>query len=625
MKILSGLKPSNSSSSKKNSNESQLEDPDLKQVEFLFYKGNLNEALKKIIDLENKKENNLVKLRGKILKSLIFTQIGDARGGLNLADQIVEESQQIGELLILFDAFVAKASAYFELGELNTCLEVIKTAENVLIPVKVKSQPEYMKRDSKLKFLRGKTYRRKGELDLALGYLQESFFIIQECGNQYEKADILNLLGIVHASRSENDSALGFLKKSLGIFEELENRSQIIKLTNNIGMIYWLKGELDQSLEYFQKSFFLSEKEGDKIRQALSLLNIGLIHRNKGNLDPALEFFEKGLRIYKELKIRSELATFYNNIGVIFQIKGELDEASKYYKKSLVIAEELEDKQEIATSLGNIGGIYQYQGDTDKSIRYYKKSLDLFMDIGNDINTSRILFTLIQVHEGDSEQARFYLEELHQINSKEENKLISQIYRLGKAITLKSSGRIINLAEAQQLFKEITQEEILNIEFTGFSMLYLCESLLLELKATGKEEILDEVEDVLEQFREFVEKRYSYHWLAQIYWLESKLALLELDLERSQRLLNQAITIAKEKSLRKLASQITSEYDSLINQISKWEEVVMQKPVINEIIELTQFEDLIERMIHRRLYRKEEEVLDYALLAKELVDKIDKK
>jgi hypothetical protein len=121
------------------------------------------------------------------------------------------------------------------------------------------------------------------------------------------------------------------------------------------------------------------------------------------------------------------------------------------------------------------------------------------------------------------------------------------------------------------LFKEITQEEILNVELSGYSMLYLCDSLILELRATGKEEILEEVKSILGQFRDFVVKRYSYHWFG------------------------------------------------------KWEEIVMEKPMINEIIELTQLEDLIERMIHRKIYRKEEEVLDYALLAKEFVDKIDKK
>ncbi|UCG02894.1 MAG: tetratricopeptide repeat protein [Candidatus Heimdallarchaeota archaeon] len=614
------LKPSKSSSSKGKSKNSQLRNIDLKQVEFFIYRGNLDLALKKLVELEGRSSDKLDILRSKIQKSLIFTQMGDETGGLNLADQIIEEGQQIGELVILFDAMIAKSNALFELGELNTCLEVIKTAENILISIKAKDQPDYVKRDSKLKFLKGKIYRKKGELDLALNYLQECFFTIQEYGDQYEKAEILNMLGIVNASKSENDSALGFFKQGLEIFEELENRSQILKLTNNIGMIYQLKGELEQALGCFQKSLALSEKEGDKKRQAESLINIGLIYRNKGDLDPALEYSQKGLRIYEGLELKSELAAFYNNVGVIFQIKGELDEASEYYHRSLDIAEELGDKQEIATGLGNIGDIFQYQGENEKAVSYYKKSLALFEEIGNDINTSRLLVTLIQAHDKDTDQT-FYLEKLQKIHSKEENKVINQIYRLGRAIALKSSGRIVDMAEAQQIFRKITQEEVLYISFTGFSMLYLCESLLIEFKATGNEEIIQDIKSVLRRFSHITEKQYSHFWLAHIYWLESRLALLEFDIERSQQLLKQALAFTEEKGLRRLAMEISREQIVFIEQINRWEQIIEQKPSVEEVFELTQLGDLINRMINKRIYRKEEEILDYATKAKELLEK----
>ena len=93
------------------------------------------------------------------VKSLIFSQMGDVIGGLNLADQIIEESQQIGDLFIIIDAFVVKGSALYELGELNTCLEVIKTAENILDAVKLKDQLEYIKRESKLEKSRVAWYK----------------------------------------------------------------------------------------------------------------------------------------------------------------------------------------------------------------------------------------------------------------------------------------------------------------------------------------------------------------------------------------------------------------------------------------------------------------------------------
>ncbi|MFX1515425.1 MAG: tetratricopeptide repeat protein [Promethearchaeota archaeon] len=609
---------------------------EIEEIKLLFFMGSLNQALKRVLELEERSDEDSLKLECQNLRCLIFIQMGDPQGGLRLADQAVEKSQQLGDLLLMLDAMIARATALFELGELDQCLNVINQSNNILIASKANNQPEYSQRNSQLKFLTGKVFRKKGDLDYALEHLNEALAVRQELRkngeqeleNKYALAEVLNVIGIILGYRGENDSALSYIESSLNLFEEIGNREQILKLTNNIGMIYWLKGELDQALDFFQKGLFFSEKVGNKRNYAALLSNIGMIHRNKGNLDAALNYFEKGLKIYEELRSKSELATFYNNIGAIYQIKGELDEASKYYKRSLTIGEELGDKLEIATSLGNIGDVFQYQGDSKRAIKYYERSLALYEEIGNDVNICRILLILIQLHEGSKERVEHYLLKLEKINSKEYNKMINQMYRLGKAIVLKSSGRIIRMAESQQLFQEIAQEETFNVEFTCSSMLHLCELLLQEYKATGKEEIIYEIKSELEQFRKFVEKRHVYHWLAQLYWLESKFSLLELNIERSRRLLSQAIAIAKEKGLGKLAVQITSEYDDLIIQFGKWEELVTQNqpagsPTRSKIFELSQIEDLVERMIRRRLYHQDEAVLDYAAKAKEVIDRLE--
>ena len=597
---------------------------EIKEIKLLFYIGDLNKALKKVIVLENKSED-LVKLECQTLKCLIFIQMGDPQGGLRLADQIVEKSQQLGNLLLILDSMIARATALFELGELDQCLNVIKQSNNILISSKAKNQPEYTRRNSQLKFLTGKVFRKKGEIDNALEHLNEALSIRrglrikgQEMENNYALAEVLNVIGIVLAYKGENASALSYIQSSLNLFEEIGNREQVLKSTNNIGMVYWLNGEPDQALEFFQKSLFISEEVGNKRNHAALLSNIGLIHRSKGNIDAALSYFEKGLKIYEELNSKSELATFYNNIGAIYQIKGEFEEASKYHQKSLTIGEELGDKLEIATSLGNIAEIFKFQGDIKQAIVNYEKSLSLYEEIGNDVNTCRILLLLIEVND-IRERIHHYLQKLQEINSKENNKVISLMYRLGKAIVLKSSGRIIRMAEAQQLFQEITKEEVVHFDFTCRSMLYLCESLLHEYRATGKEEIIHEIKTELEQFRKFVENIHSYNWLVQIYWLESKFSLLELDIERSQRLLTKAITIAKEKGLGRLAAQISNEYNALMIQFEKWEEMATKSPTRTKILELSQIENLVERMIRQRLYHKEEAVLDYAERAKQIV------
>jgi hypothetical protein len=47
--------------------------------------------------------------------------------------------------------------------------------------------------------------------------------------------------------------------------------------------------------------------------------------------------------------------------------------------------------------------------------------------------------------------------------------------------------------------------------------------------------------------------------------------------------------------------------------------LVTEKPSISEVIELTHLESLFEKMLKKRIYRKQEEVLDYVAEARSLV------
>ena len=46
-----------------------------------------------------------------------------------------------------------------------------------------------------------------------------------------------------------------------------------------------------------------------------------------------------------------------------------------------------------------------------------------------------------------------------------------------------------------------------------------------------------------------------------------------------------------------------------------------QKLSIKERINLTQLEDLLDRMLHKRFYQKQEEIMEYAVEAQQLVEK----
>ena len=62
----------------------------------------------------------------------------------------------------------------------------------------------------------------------------------------------------------------------------------------------------------------------------------------------------------------------------------------------------------------------------------------------------------------------------------------------------------------------------------------------------------------------------------------------------------QAQQIAEETGLRRLAINISTEHDALLDQLSQWEELIDRKASMSERFDLARLEDLLVRMIRKR-------------------------
>jgi tetratricopeptide (TPR) repeat protein len=572
-------------------------------VEDLIQQGKLKKALAEAEKIETREElGELDRLQNQILKSRILIQQGSSDRGLELAEQIFAEGQQLENHLVMVDALTSKANALLELGRLSESLQVIHEGEDLLSTSRF-GKFQHAVRDSALKHLKGTVYRKQGDLDPALEVLKECLVTRQDLGNSHVIAEALNDIGIIYASKGEFASAIDNLEQAMVIFENLGNQPPIIKIRNNIGMIYWQTGKLDLALKFFQESYALSEELGNKRFIAAIATNIGLILWHRGELDSALDHYHKGLEIYETLAYKAEMATCLNNIGIIHSTRGELDLALDCFQRSLALAEEQGNKREIAASLNNIGLIYRDQGNPEAAFPNFERSLQLYEEIGNDFNSCEPLYRLVElaIRETSPDAAQLYFRKLAEMDARGENKLVSQKYRLARALMLKTSARIVKKGEAQLLLQYIADEELIKHDTTVDAMLNLCELLIAELGVSGNEEILTDIEALLDNLHDIASDQHIFEWLARTYLLRSKVALLELDTKEARSLLSQAQLIAEETGLNNLAMTISGEFDSLLKEQAKWDKYVDQKASMRERLELARLEELVTRMVQKRI------------------------
>jgi tetratricopeptide (TPR) repeat protein len=395
------------------------------------------------------------------------------------------------------------------------------------------------------------------------------------------------------------------LVKELEELEELEtqnkDKERKVKLLITKGLIYLLKGELDKAAKYFKKNLAISKELGNKELIADSLINVGRTFFVKGDLDEAHENWEKSLVIAEELGNKIGIGNSLNNIGVIYQQKGELVHALEYYEKSLVMREEVGNRQLISNSLNNIGMVHHELGALEEALDFFKQCLVMNEEIGAKQNIANSLFELIDVtiNLDEIEQARNYLSDLQLINEQEENKFIDLWSKLAKALILKTSKRRKNLTKAEEMLEEIVKEEF-HFEATVHALVNLSELLLEELRLTGEEEVLEEVEEKVEKLLEMAKKQQSYTLLAKSYWLKAQIALVRLDIKEARTLLSQAQIIAEEKGLERLARKISSEHDQLLQQLDQWEELIAKDASITERVKVANLEELVGWMARKR-------------------------
>lgn len=539
------------------------------EAEKLLVVGRCDEALEMIGGIEKRNVEDTDRWRCEVFEGKCLTDLGEFEAALKISSKVVEEGKRAsGYDTIVVGALIIVAESLWRLGQLDESLKAIEDAERMfqtlalhMLPLQIQTNSSASSQRAALLYHRGEIYRLQGDLGKALEYYQQS----------------------------------------LSFYEEAGDRRGIAAALNMHGGIFWESGDLHQALDYFQRSLTLREKIGSKRQIGKSLNNMGAAYYHLGELDTALVYYQRGLKLVEEIDNKYEMIFATNNIGEVHFRKGDLDLALMYYERSLALREELGNNQLIALTLRNLGDVFFRKGNTDRAQDYYQRSLALREEIGNKLDISETLFSLLYVAiSTDSiEKAQKYLRHLQGINEHEESKIIDQRCRLGEALVLKTSMRARNRAKAEELLEQITEEEIVAHELTVIALLNLCDLLLAELQVSGDAEILGGVQAYQSRLLEIAENQHSFWLLAETYVLQSKLLLLNLNVEEARRVLTQAQSFADEKGLRRLAARISNEHDALLEELDTWEELTQRQASLIERTNLARIDEHVEHMFRQ--------------------------
>ncbi|WP_455465190.1 tetratricopeptide repeat protein, partial [Candidatus Hodarchaeum mangrovi] len=411
---------------------------------------------------------------------------------------------------------------------------------------------------------------------------------------------------------TESEIYLNLIQESLSLRESIGDKIGIGESFFGLGNFYLYRGDRNLALKFFKKGLAIGEEVGNKYLISQAFRALANIHVFKGEFNLAIDYTMKSLALVECIKNKCEISHNLQHLGEIYYLKGEFNSAEKYTIRAFEIAEAIDYTVMVILCLYNLGRLLQDQGDFEASLEWFKKALFLVRERNAKFFLAEGLYNLIRLYTYHltPSGAIPLLKELEKLKIEESTAWNNLMYRVGKALVLKRDKRLSAKMEALNIFQEIAEEPYSVYKVTVEVIINLCELLLYELKVTGNEDLLKELDHYCNRLLEIAEEQNSYYLLAETYWLQSKLALLKLNIKEAQTLLLKAQSIAEEKGFKALANSIGYDHFSFFSQLQKWEEYFDKNMSLVQRMELAQLEDFVVKLIYKQSNKVPQKTID---------------
>ena len=355
-----------------------------------------------------------------------------------------------------------------------------------------------------------------------------------------------------------------------------------------------------------------SQKQGDLLTYLDALLIKSFANVMLGNVSESEDLIKKADNLFMKIKGTStidlrESESFLVRIKAnICTWRGEIHRSLELNKEAFELAKDSKNKELISTSLINISEKYGLLGDYDNAKLYAERAIEIQYQPWLVYTIGVIIDILLD--KGDIEGAINYFQQISEIREKDKSEINDILYRYYKAVLLKTSLRSKNRVKSEKLLKEIIDTKDISgggMKFLWtkkyiFTIINLCDLLLIELRLTNYPEIINEIQPYIQKLLDFAEQQHSYWILCETHLLQARLALISLNIREARQFLTQAQILAEKYGFNQLAIKISNEHDELLKQLTMWENLKKSTSSLKERMELARVNEQIGQLLHKK-------------------------
>ncbi|MHA1198715.1 MAG: tetratricopeptide repeat protein [Candidatus Heimdallarchaeaceae archaeon] len=434
-------------------------------------------------------------------KCLLLRYLGEFEELIIISKEVQSKAKSLNENLIQIDALILEIFAHYRLNKVEYVLELIDKAENLMSKLKAKDVVNLRTR-----LLSYKVYAciTNGDFDQAQIHSQENYILCKEQNNPELLASAHYINGWTHMHKGDMLSAAQSYKESLKMREELNNNP-----------------------------YDLSH----------SLFGLGFVYRNLGELDDAFSCLNRCKDIRIKIGNQQDIIWTLLNLGDVLFTKNDVKKAQEFYDESLLLSQGMNFTFGTIVSLRRLSSVYENLNEPQLVLDALEKALSYSQQLEDVDPQVYSLFDIIKYlleNNIESKELKEYISRLKTINQTYKNKIFNLFYRLSQALLLNSQKDKRNQIKARNLFREISEEEIINVDYTKIAMQNYSKLLAEELTRYLNDEILtSQLTDLSDSINPDVFHR-SYSQVAENFLDLSQIALQEIDIKKARELLRRA-------------------------------------------------------------------------------------
>jgi tetratricopeptide (TPR) repeat protein len=384
-------------------------------------------------------------------------------------------------------------------------------------------------------------FQNKRDFDKAISYAEKAIQLMEKKGFHWPYP--WGVMIDTHLVKGDYQSALRYAKQILAICEEDDNQTEVVQRLQQIASIYYYKGDFNDALNWIQQSYVQSEAINDIRDQTEGLNLMGCISYQTGKLDQAINYYQQALMFTK--KVHDEFGGYghhssiiKSNLASVYSLKGDFDQALEIMKSVETRTKKHESSWFDNATYLIIGEILFQKGDYQQAKIQLQSSLAICEKYGKPLSSAYTLYYLVLTSaELDViTEAREYLQRLEQTGKDTANRRVNLQIQIARGVIFKKSPRVVMKAKAQEIFKQITEEESISLDLTVFAMLNLLEILIWELSSTGHEEVLHEIQQLITQLNEIARKQKSFTLEIEVVLIQSQLELINGNVNQAMAL-----------------------------------------------------------------------------------------